>query len=262
MKIEVLVATMNQSDFSLYDKMNLKTDVVFANQSDKYEYKECSSKTSRMRMITTMTRGVGKNRNIGLMHSEADICLLADDDVRYVDNYNDIIEKAFRELPDADIIIFNIETIGDNETSRRVNKKIKKIHMLNVLNYGAPRVAIKKASLSKKNIWFSLLYGGGAPYSSGEDSLFLTESIRKKMKIYAYPCKIADVNQEKSTWFKGYTKKYFEDKGIWFANAFPKLKYFLSVYYSFRFKRYTQEFSVLQIFSMMNTGIRKFDKTN
>lgn len=262
MKIEVLVATMNQSDFSLYDKMNLKTDAVFANQSDKYEYKEFSNKKSKMRMITTMTRGVGKNRNIALMYSDADICLLADDDVRYVDNYDSIIENAFSEIPEADIIIFNIETIGDNETSRRVNKKIKKIHMFNVLNYGAPRVAIRKASLSKKNIWFSLLYGGGAVYSSGEDSLFLTEAIRKKMRIYAYPCKIADVNQETSTWFKGYTQKYFEDKGVWFANAFPNLKYLLSVYYSFRLKRYTQEFSVLQIFTMMNAGIKKFNKNN
>ena len=257
-RVEVLVATMNQMDLGLYQKMNLKTDVIFANQSDKYSYQEILKNGAQIKMITTSDRGVGKNRNNAIMHATADICLFADDDLIYVDKYDEIVRNAFKEVPQADIIIFNIEAIGKKVKGRRMNTKIKKLHMFNVLNYGAPRIAIKREKLLKKNIWFSLLYGGGAPYSSGEDSLFLTEAIRKGMKIYTYPVKIADIEQGTSTWFSGYTVKYFEDRGIWIANAFPKLKYLLSLYYSYRFRNVTKEFSGREIFKMINRGIKIF----
>lgn len=258
MRIEVLVATMHQKDSTLYEKMNLKTDAVFANQADRYEYQEFSKNQAEVKMITTPERGVGKNRNNALMYATGDVCIFGDDDMIYMDNYEELVRKAFEKLPQADIIIFNIETVGTETRSRRLNTKIKKVHMFNALNYGAARIAVRRKELMKKNIWFSLLYGGGAPYSSGEDSLFLTEAIRKGMKIYTYPVKIADIEQGTSTWFNGYTEKYFEDRGIWIANAFPRLKYLLSVYYSYRLRSVTKEFSAVEIFKIINRGIKKF----
>lgn len=258
MKIEVLVATMNQKDLGIYRRMNLRTDAVFANQADMYSYEEFVDNNRTIKMITTAERGVGKNRNNALMYATGDICIFGDDDMRYIDNYEEIVMQAFNKLPKADVIIFNIETVGVETRSRRLNNQIKRVHIFNCLNYGAGRIAVRRETLMKKNIWFSLLYGGGAPYSSGEDSLFLTEAIRKGMKIYTYPVKIADIEQGTSTWFNGYTAKYFEDKGIWIANAFPKQKYFLSIYYSYKLRKITDNFSGFKIFKMLTTGIRKF----
>ena len=42
------------------------------------------------------------------MRASSDIVVLADDDVHYVDDYEEKIIKAFEEKPDADMIIFNI----------------------------------------------------------------------------------------------------------------------------------------------------------
>lgn len=258
MNIEVLVATMYQKNLNKYIEMNLNSDVIIANQDDKYQYIEKVIDFNKIKMITTPDRGVGKNRNMALMNANAEICLFADDDMIYEDNYVEIIKEAFRKLPKADIIIFNIETIGQETRARRLNNKIKRVHTFNSLNYGAARIAVRRERLLKKNIWFSLLYGGGAKYSSGEDSLFLTEAIRKGMKVYTYPKKIANIKQDKSTWFNGYTKKYFHDRGGWLANAFPKLKYLLSIYYSYKLKNYTNEFSFLEIYKMINNGIKSF----
>lgn len=38
MKLQVLVATMNQKDFSLFEKMNIQCDVIFANQENENRY--------------------------------------------------------------------------------------------------------------------------------------------------------------------------------------------------------------------------------
>ncbi len=261
MKVEVLVATMNQKDLSKYKDMNINTDAVLANQDNRYEYTKKYIYDNEVRMITTPDRGVGRNRNIALTNASGDICLFADDDMTYVDEYEEIVKNAFNELPQAGIIIFNIETVGKETRVRRLNKKIERVRIFNSLNYGAARIAIRRNELLKKNIWFSLLYGGGAPYSAGEDSLFLIEAIKKGIKVYTYPKKIADVKQESSTWFNGYTEKYFIDKGLWLANAFPIMKYALAIYYTFRLKKLSSR-SMNQIIKLILFGIRSFKEVN
>ena len=47
MNIEVLVATMNQKDFSLIKKMNLHGDAVIINQCGKEEYTEIDEEQSQ-----------------------------------------------------------------------------------------------------------------------------------------------------------------------------------------------------------------------
>ena len=84
-KVQVLCTTMHQKDFSLLKKMNINSDVVFANQSDETRYDELEFEGGIAKMITTSTRGVGINRNLTLMYANDDVCLLADDDLEYVD---------------------------------------------------------------------------------------------------------------------------------------------------------------------------------
>lgn len=259
MRVEVLVATMGQKDLSKYGEMNLHTDAVFANQDNRFEYKEETLLGNQVKMITTFERGVSKNRNYALMCSTGDICLLADDDMIYVDDYEIIAQRAFSELPDAGIIIFNLETIGIETRKRRANYRVKRLCIGNVLNYGAARIGFRRDVILKKNLWFSILYGGGSLYSGGEDSLFLVEAVKKGIKIYTYPVKLAQVKQETSTWFDGYNEKYFIDKGVWLANAFPVLKYPLSLYFAFRFKGVSGK-PIRWMLKLMISGIKNYER--
>lgn len=236
MKIENLVVTMNQKNIKKYDELNLKSDAVIANQGKENKYIEFTKNKNTVKFITTNTKGVGINRNISLIYSSGDICLFSDDDMKYYSNYAEIVEEAFNKLKDADIIIFNIDTIGKN-VNRRINQKIKRVNKFNFLNYGTVRIAFKRKSIFNKNIWFSTMFGGGTTYSSGEDTLFLAEAIRKKLKIYTYPASIASVDQSNSTWFDGYNEKFFFDKGALISQVFPFFQYiFILFYFPLRFK--------------------------
>lgn len=214
MKIEVLVATMNQNDHSLLDKMNIKTDAIIGNQCNRNEIEDFLYNSCNIKWLSFNERGVGLNRNNTLMRARADICVLADDDEVFYDDYEKIIASAFDKLPQADILIFNIDEI----TSKRYkNTKIKKINRFNFGRYGAVRLAFKREIVSLNNIFFNLNFGGGTKYSCGEDTLFLKECLEKKLKIYAVPESFAKLTEEReSTWFEGYTDKYFFDKGIIF----------------------------------------------
>ena len=95
---EILCATMHQNDFSKIKEMNIHSDVVFANQCDHTSYDEIEFEGHTAKMISTQTRGVGKNRNLGLIYASADICLLADDDVVYNDGYEKTVLDFYKKI--------------------------------------------------------------------------------------------------------------------------------------------------------------------
>lgn len=219
MNLQVLVAAMNQKDFSLIKKMNIQSDAIFANQADEYRYDETCADGNRIQLITTALRGVSKNRNTALMYADADIVLFSDDDMVYNDGYAEEIIKAFESIPNADALIFNIDTIKNGkktDVGRRYNTTVKKVGFLNCMNYGTCRLAVKRKCIMRDNLAYNDCFGGGNIYSNGEDVIFISSLIKKKLKIYTYPYTIGAVQQDTSTWFTGYNEKYLYDKGALF----------------------------------------------
>ncbi len=261
MKIEVLVATMHQQDTALIEKMNLETDAIIINQTDKHEFKEVTLNENKIRFYSFNERGVGLSRNSALMRSDADICILADDDMVFCDGYAEAVKKAFDENKDADLIIFNL--IEENKSQNRENTTSTKINIFNYMNYGAARIAFRRKSVTYNGITFNLNFGGGTAHSSGEDTLFLSDCLKKGLKIVAVPQSIAKLNDEReSTWFKGYDEKYFFDKGIVLALAHPVLAKPFSLYLTLRHNEYKESgMSKAQIYKEICKGI-SFIKNN
>lgn len=260
-KVEVLVACMKQNDDSLYSQMNLQTNAILANQCDTFGYKEYTQSNGCVaKLISTHDRGVGKNRNKALIFATGEYLLCADEDMIYEDGYENIIIEAFKKKPNADVIIFNLTYLNRFTKGRKPGKSFKRIRLWNSMRYGAARLAIRKDALEKANLSFSTLYGGGAKYSSGEDSLFIREALGKGLKMYYCPTVIAKVKQEESSWFKGYTEKYFVDKGILIANAFPVLKHLLVYYFAFGMRNLTEEYGFFDVVRLMKKGYKEYKR--
>ncbi|MBO5926416.1 MAG: glycosyltransferase family 2 protein [Clostridia bacterium] len=217
-KIETLITTMNlDSSTSLLQKMNVRGSYIIGNQCDKNEILN----ETYGKVVSSTLRGVGKNRNGIIDRATADICVLADDDMVFCDDYEEIAEKAFEKNPKADVIIFNF--IKKSEGRKEI-KKTKKIGFFNYMNYGAARMAFRRKSVLYHGITFNNMFGGGTPHGSGEDSLFLRNCLKAGLKVLAVPDSLAYLTEEReSTWFKGYNDKYFYDKGAFFALAHPKI---------------------------------------
>lgn len=211
MKVQVLVATMNQTDYSLMEKMNLQSDAIIGNQCDRNSIEKKEFNGHEVIYLNFNERGVGLNRNNALMRADGDICLFADDDMVYCDGYDKKIIEAFEKNPKADVIVFNLI---EDKPSRYVIKKKHKVGRLNYLRYGTARIAIRLKPIRDNAIYFNQCFGGGAIHSHGEDNLFLTACLDKKLKVVAVPIYLAKLTEEReSTWQKGYTDKYFVDQG-------------------------------------------------
>lgn len=212
MKVQVLVATMNQNDYALLEKMNIRSNAIIGNQCNDNSITDFIWKGHKIKYLNFAEIGVGLNRNNALMRANGDYCLFADDDMVYEDDYVEKVCNAFNKIKDADIIVFNLK---EKNPTRFIIKKITKVNYFNYLRYGTARVAVKLQSIRNNGIFFNLCFGGGTEHSHGEDNLFLTECLKKGLKIYAVPEYIATLTEErKSSWNNGYDEKYLRDQGI------------------------------------------------
>ncbi len=214
-KFEILCVTMHQKDFSKLEEMNVHADIVYANQCDRTAYEELEFDGHTAKMISTETRGVGKNRNLALIYASADVCLLADDDVRYNDDVEERVLAEFEAHPDADIMIFFFES--DDPTRKQPQYAETKRWRSPRHPWGAIRIAFRLDSVKKANLWCTTLFGGGCTFPSGEDSLWLKAARKAGLRFYVSKETIGKVSYATSTWFTGYDEKYFYGIGACYA---------------------------------------------
>lgn len=258
--LQVLAVTMHQSDHSLPEKMNLQSDALIGNQADRVAFEEWEHCGRRVKMFTFPERGVGRNRNNLILRADADIVLFADDDVVYDDGYEKIVLDAFEQHPEADAITFDViplpETINPD-----LNGTWHRIRWYNCLKYGAPRIAVRTKVLREKNIYYTLLFGGGAPYASGEDSIFVADLVKNKVRFYACPQRIGTVTFETSSWYTGFDEKYFKDKGLLFYFLSHRFAKPLCLQYCIRRKGlFSEACSPKQAYKLMVKGIKEYKK--
>lgn len=260
MKLEVLISTMHQKNHDLIEKMNIQSDAIVINQSDNNNFEEFTYKGNSIRFITLNERGVGLSRNNALMRSNADICLMGDDDVAYVDGYEDIIINAFKNNPKADMIMFNVPSTSSDRPTYNIPKHMR-VRWYNCLRYPTYHIAFRRDSQRKANIYFSLLFGGGAKYNSGEDNLFVSDFIKKGLKIYACPETIGHMTPGESTWFKGYNDKFFIDRGVLLAAINKRWAKFFSVRYVLRHRnKFIKDKSMNEALRLLIQGTKEFKK--
>ncbi len=256
--LQVQVVTMNRSDHELLEKMNIQSDVMVGNQTDHVDVSTFDYKGHTVEWFDFNERGVGLNRNNLLMRASADIILFADDDVVYEDGYREVVLKAFDEHPEADMIIFNVIPQPDSINPCRVTKW-HRIRWYNCLKYGAVRIAVRLSAMRESNVFYTLLFGGGAKFSSGEDSLFLMDCIKSGMKVYGYPADIGKVYFETSSWFRGFNEKYFYDKGVFFYFLFKRFSRLLCLQYCIRCRgQFKDYYSPKKAYSLMIKGIKMY----
>ncbi len=213
-RIEILCATMHQTDFSKYKEMNIvDCDVIYANQAGVFAYNEMKTPENTVKMLTTATIGVGKNRNFALALASGEILLLADDDLQYEPDFAENVLQAFQLFPDAEMIMFGTKYARNGRVYKSRLPKNGKLSLFKALRYGTCAIAIRRDAVLKHNLHFSELFGGGCLYSYGEDTDFITQCFKNRLKIYSYRAIIATTNKDMSTCYTGYGEKYFFDKG-------------------------------------------------
>ena len=233
MRLEILLSCMHQSDTSLAERSEIVGDVLLINQCDHEGYCESQTREGRARMISTCQRGLTRSRNMAIDYSEADLCLLSDDDEIFVSEYEKRIVSAYEELPEADVIIFKAVNRPKNFEDR-----VHPIRFPQTMKVSSWQISFRRERLNQAGVRFDVLLGSGSGNGAEEELKFLLDCQRAGLSIWYVPVEIASVAQEKSAWFAGYDEKFFYNRGattryilgFWIAAAY-------GLYYVIRKKR-------------------------
>ena len=252
-KFQILCTTMKQKDFSKLEEMKIHSNIIYANQDCENRIDFYNNDGLDCLMVTTNTIGVGNNRNIALLYADAEICLLADDDVVYYKDYEKNIIEQFNKHPEADVIIFNLNT-STPEYGRRPTeiKKFKKFHRWQKNPYGAPRIAFRLSEIRKKNVFFSTFFGGGCIFKSGEDTIWINQICKSGLKVFLSPIYIGEVSYHDSTSFMNDEKEKLYTKGA-MLEAENDLFSFLKMYYYIFFNK-NKEISFFESYRLIKAG--------
>ena len=216
MNVVVLISCMYQTDTTIIEKSNVQTDVVVVNQCDKDYIEELTflnkkGETCYAKFINTTERGLSRSRNMALENAWGDICQISDDDETFPDNHYEIIRDAYLKHPSAGIITFAL-TRNDGVASTYAEREFK--HSLkSILQTSSQQITFSLRSIKENNISFDEMMGSGTGNGGGEENHFLLDCKSAGVEMWYSPEIIASINPGTSKWFKGYTEKYFRDRG-------------------------------------------------
>lgn len=229
MKLDVLLSAMYLKDYQYIDTLNITGDCVVINQCDNNKKKEVRNGNQRILYIETTQRGLSKSRNMAIAHAQNEICILCDNDVEYVGDYETIILNEYRKHPDYDVIIFHVESDLTPVPSFKTERKLGYISSCKALSVG---ISFQRNYI--KDIQFNEHIGAGTKYKMGEENAFLFECLRKGLHIHYIPVKIARLRYEPSTWNQGFDKEYLISRGASFYAMTPKYSWLLILQFAIR----------------------------
>jgi len=227
MKIEVLLSTMNKKNIEELNlkERNITENILILNQIDNNKRYE----SKKIRMLNFRETGLSKSRNRALENASGDICLIADDDIKYKKGIFTKIRKIFEANPNIDIITFKCKKKDSKY------KNISFIHNYYTINsVSSIEIAFRRKNILKKEIKFDELFGLGAKFISGEENIFLKDCLDKGLKIKFIPLIIA-VHPDKSSGYK-WSEGLAISKGALLYRLYGKLCYIYNL--AFCIKKY------------------------
>lgn len=194
---------------------NVQTDILIINQCNETLYKEIffldnKGQRHKARILSIKQRGLSQSRNLAIDYAEGDILLLADDDEVFVDSYSEIVSNAYHHDTEADVILFDIES---NRSNKHLSDKEMKIGYIDAMRASSQQISFRRLSIKGKGVRFDVTMGAGTGNGGGEENKFLFDCLKKRLSVKYFPKLIAFVEHSSSTWFSGYTKEYFVNRG-------------------------------------------------
>ncbi|RKM54245.1 glycosyltransferase family 2 protein [Butyrivibrio sp. X503] len=258
-RLEILISAVDKAAEELPNKMKIETDAVIVNQvpdgsgADKDEM--IVALNGICKVLTRHAKGVGLSRNMALDTATHELIHFGDDDIVYDEGYSDRIIEEFDKHPEADVLLFNVKAQPGRETYW--NEDFAEITWRNYGRYPAYAIAARREKLVKAGVRYSLLFGGGAEFMNGEDSLFLHDCLKAGLSMYRTPVALGHEEPGESTWFKGYTEKFFFDRGVLYHFLYGKMAKILGFRYLYKNKdEMCKEMGLLQSYKILVKGVK------
>lgn len=140
-----------------------------------------------IRISTTNSKGLSVNRNHSIEKATGDICLIADDDLKYTEEQLQLVIDTFEKNPHIDIALFrhcgNSNKQYPNYEFDLNGKKPKGYYITSF------EIAFLRKSIPS-SLRFDTHFGVGTSMPAGEESLFIHYAMKHGLNCRFYPSTI------------------------------------------------------------------------
>ncbi|ASG04745.1 MULTISPECIES: glycosyltransferase [Vibrio] len=181
--IEVLVSTLNDGLLGITIDSSLRYTIVhqISKPENLNKYDAFVEKLDNVNYVRSFDTGLSKSRNLALENAIGDFLWIMDDDVNiYPDAYEKLNEKI-EVYPDVDMFILNHSSSGESEKN---DVKERLLHWKDIASISSIDMLVKRSSLGM--IRFDEELGLGTPYPSGEEYIFSSDFLKRKLKIMKF----------------------------------------------------------------------------
>lgn len=226
--LEVSISTNKKDINSLIDKINQfhNPEVFFTIiwQNTTEAQKEIWLEKN-IRILPFKERGLSKSRNRAIEFSVGDILLFSDDDIIFEEDIYEKITKAYKELPDADIITFKAYTAG-KKPFKNYSSKCFKHSILSIMHVSSWEISCKPMKIKEVGLKFNELFGLGSIFPSSEENLFLWDAIKMGLNVYYYP-EFVVTHPAPETSSHNFSPELLKSKGAFFHEVFGPISYLI-----------------------------------
>ncbi len=164
--------------------------------------------------------GLSANRNNALSLCSGDICLIADDDVRYNINELEKLIEVTELHPSVDIFTFRYNNKNGNSKDYP-SFAFDLRHMPRNYYVTSFEIAFRRKSICGK-ISFNELFGLGAPeLGAGEENVFIMDALKANLHCMFFPIVIVNHDHPTTTFKHGGEQRILMSKGAIIRIAHP-----------------------------------------
>lgn len=257
MNIQILMATMSKQNISdiNWQEKGVKSPLLLINQSDF----DGTEQLDNITMLSNKERGSSKSRNLAIENATGDICIIADDDVSYLDGYEKIIKDAYEKYPDADVITFQIQTT-EGKPFKPNYSNVESYHdKMSILKCASIEITFKRESIINQGLSLDLEFGLGSKYRVHDEIIFLRDALDKGLKCVYIPVPIVVHPPESSG--TDYNDALLYSKGAAFYRLFGISGLVFDLAFSLKkYSEYKDKYGFLKCLGLMVKGTLEYRK--
>jgi glycosyltransferase involved in cell wall biosynthesis len=226
--IEILIATMNQTNFDFLETMFLFSDyskfnILIVNQTT--NDKLLHSDNERIKVLNVFEKGLSKSRNVALENATKKLLIFTDDDVVFEQKFYKKIIKAFNSNSKHNGFRFQYLN-GQGKLAKKYPKTFQsKLTSFEILNTSSVELVFKRESLKDANLKFDENFGLGTKFFMGEEAIFVSDGIKKGLKIGFVPEELLSHSQPSTSHKTAISEVYFVQSAV-FYRIFGKMYLF------------------------------------
>ena len=260
--LQLLISTKGKKDFSFLNKMfdnclSLDYSILIVDQSEIPKDLSLISELKNIEYYNIKANGLSNSRNFAISKSNAEICLLCDDDVIYEKNFADIIINSFKKN-DHDVITYYAKNNAGELFKNYPNVKNHNYRSISFVNTFL--IAFRRDKIISNKIQFDPLFGLGSTFETGDEYIFLRNIIDHKLKIFCCPKIILTHSFESSGQFANEDKNIFARSAI-FYKFYGYLSYIKLVHHLLLLK-VKKMITLNELIYKYNIGLRGIKKYN